>query len=181
MRNVLITAGVSFMRSDFISCFFWNSEYLRVVNFDLSSYVRGLLNLKAVKNNTTYTLIESYIGDKNLVEKVFKKYNCSCILHALAATRLGTQSIFKTYDSSFSSILSEENRKQLFISGGLDYDYSLLNNNMTFTYICDNSYKLNDEGGINYKYSNFKIEWKLNKDRIRLSLKDENLLNLEVL
>jgi dTDP-4-dehydrorhamnose 3,5-epimerase-like enzyme len=52
---------------------------------------------------------------------------------------------------------------------------------MTFTYICGNSYKLNDEGGINYKYSNFKIEWKLNKDRIRLSLKDENLLNLEVL
>lgn len=78
-----------------------------------------------------------------------------------------------TYGKHFSIVLSEENKKQLFVPRGFAHGYAVLEDNTIFTYKCDNFYYPNEEGGIIYNDSNLAIDWKLSKDEIQLSEKDK--------
>ena len=81
-----------------------------------------------------------------------------------------------TYGKHFSIILSEENKKQLFVSRGFAHGYAVLEDNTIFQYKCDNFYSPENEGGIRYDDEILNIDWKLNKQEVLLSLKDKNLL-----
>ena len=81
-----------------------------------------------------------------------------------------------TYGKHFSIILSEENKKQLFVPRGFAHGYAVLEYNTIFQYKCDNFYSPENEGGIRYDDEILNIDWKLNKQEVLLSLKDKNLL-----
>ncbi|MCH3883750.1 dTDP-4-dehydrorhamnose 3,5-epimerase [Tenacibaculum aquimarinum] len=81
----------------------------------------------------------------------------------------------KTYGKFFSIILSEENKKQLFVPRGFAHGYAVLEDNTIFTYKCDNYYDSSSEGGIIYNDSDLKIDWMLNENEIILSEKDKIL------
>ena len=80
-----------------------------------------------------------------------------------------------TYGQTFSCILSEENKKQLFVPRGFAHGYAVLEDNTIFTYKCDNFYNPNAEGGIIYNDPNLGIDWMLEQQEIQLSKKDKLL------
>jgi dTDP-4-dehydrorhamnose 3,5-epimerase len=77
-----------------------------------------------------------------------------------------------TYGQHFSVILSEENRKQLYIPKGFAHGFAALEENTIFLYKCDNFYSKEHEGGIFYNDPSLNIDWQLEHDQIKLSEKD---------
>jgi dTDP-4-dehydrorhamnose 3,5-epimerase len=80
-----------------------------------------------------------------------------------------------TFGEHVSIILSEENKKQLFVPRGFAHGYSVLEDNTVFSYKCDNYYCPNDEGGIIFNDESLHIDWVLSKEEVLLSLKDSKL------
>lgn len=87
----------------------------------------------------------------------------------------------ETYGKFFSIILSEENKKQLFVPRGFAHGYSVLEDNTIFAYKCDNFYDKTSEGGIIYNDSDLQIDWMLEPSEIVLSEKDKLLPKLSEL
>lgn len=81
----------------------------------------------------------------------------------------------KTYGKTFSIILSEENKKQLFVPRGFAHGFSVLEDGTIFTYKCDNYYHKESEGGIIYNDPTLQIDWMLDPREIQLSEKDRVL------
>lgn len=81
----------------------------------------------------------------------------------------------KTFGKHFSIILSEENKKQLFLPRGFAHGYAVLEDNTLFSYKCDNYYNKESEGGVIYNDKGLQIDWMLEKNEIQLSEKDEKL------
>ena len=81
----------------------------------------------------------------------------------------------------FSCVLSEENKKQLFIPRGFAHGYSVLEDNTIFVYKCDNFYEPKSESGIIYNDKTLNINWILTEDEIILSEKDKNLKSFKEL
>ena len=80
-----------------------------------------------------------------------------------------------TYGKHFSIELSEENNKQLFVPRGFLHGFATLEDDTIFSYKCDNYYNPDAEDGVIYNDVSLNIDWKLDKDEIVLSKKDEKL------
>lgn len=80
-----------------------------------------------------------------------------------------------TYGQHESIVLSAENRKQFFVPRGFAHGFIVLSDSAEFFYKCDNFYKKESEGGIIYNDHTLNIDWKLPKDDIIVSSKDEQL------
>ena len=81
----------------------------------------------------------------------------------------------KTFGKHFSVILSEENKKQLFVPRGFAHGYAVLEDNTLFSYKCDNYYNKESESGVIYNDKDLQIDWMLEENEIELSEKDEKL------
>ncbi|WP_298781232.1 dTDP-4-dehydrorhamnose 3,5-epimerase [uncultured Polaribacter sp.] len=81
----------------------------------------------------------------------------------------------KTFGKHFSVILSEENKKQLFVPRGFAHGYSVLEDNTIFSYKCDNYYNPEAEDGVIYNDKDLNIDWKLSVENIIISKKDGDL------
>jgi len=80
-----------------------------------------------------------------------------------------------TYGKYLSLILSEENRRQLFIPKGFAHGYLSLEDENLFYYKIDNYYNKEAEGGIFYADKDIGINWLMNQDKLVLSEKDRSL------
>ena len=87
----------------------------------------------------------------------------------------------KTYKKSFSILLSEKNKKQLFVPRGFAHGFAVLEDETIFVYKCDNYYHKPSEGGIIYNDKDLQIDWMLSEDEIILSEKDKELPSLKEL
>ena len=81
----------------------------------------------------------------------------------------------KTYGKHFSIILSEKNKKQLFIPRGFAHGYAVLEDNTVFSYKCDNYYNKESESGVIYNDSDLLIDWMLKDEEVLLSVNDNKL------
>lgn len=79
-----------------------------------------------------------------------------------------------TYGQSISVELSAENKKQLFVPRGFLHGFSVLSKEAVFFYKCDNFYDKESEAGINPLDSELNIDWKIAKEDMILSEKDQN-------
>ncbi|SFU27270.1 dTDP-4-dehydrorhamnose 3,5-epimerase [Pustulibacterium marinum] len=84
-----------------------------------------------------------------------------------------------TFGQYFSLILSEENKKQLFVPRGFGHGFAVLSDTAEFSYKCDNLYNKASEGGIIYNDPTLDIDWMLAKDEVLLSEKDAELPTFE--
>ncbi len=84
----------------------------------------------------------------------------------------------KTYGETVSCVLSEENKKQLFVPRGFAHGYAVLEDNTIFFYKCDNYYQPTSEGGIIYNDTSLNIDWMLSENEIILSAKDRILKSI---
>lgn len=69
--------------------------------------------------------------------------------------------------------LSADNKKQLFVPRGFLHGFSVLSENATFFYKCDNFYNKESENGINPLDADLVIDWGVNREQIVLSQKDQ--------
>lgn len=69
--------------------------------------------------------------------------------------------------------LSADNKKQLFVPRGFLHGFSVLSENATFFYKCDNFYNKESENGINPLDPDLGIDWGVNREQIVLSQKDQ--------
>ncbi len=85
-----------------------------------------------------------------------------------------------TFGKTFSCILSEENKKQLFIPKGFLHGFATLKNDSIVFYKCDNYYNKKAEHGVLYNDSYLNIDWVLKQDEVILSEKDSKLKNFTI-
>ena len=83
-----------------------------------------------------------------------------------------------TYGKHISVLLSDQNKKQLFIPRGFAHGFLVLSDTASFFYKCDNFYKREAEGGIYYADPDLAIDWNFPADQMIISEKDLNLPHL---
>lgn len=84
-----------------------------------------------------------------------------------------------TFGDHIAVELSAENKKQLFIPRGFAHGFIVLSDTANFFYKCDNFYNKEAEGGIIYNDQDINIDWRINKEDIIVSEKDEVLPNFK--
>lgn len=86
----------------------------------------------------------------------------------------------ETYGKWFGAILSEENKKQLFIPPKFAHGFLVLSDEAEFVYKCTEFYHGEDESGIIWNDEDIAIDWPLEGiDEIILSDKDKEWLTLK--
>tara|TARA_B100001079_G_scaffold42405_1_gene33618 strand:- start:4136 stop:4699 length:564 start_codon:yes stop_codon:yes gene_type:complete len=78
----------------------------------------------------------------------------------------------ETFGQVYRTLLSEENKKQLFIPRGCAHGFVVLSETCLFFYKCDNYYHKASEAGIIYNDKDLGIDWQLAKDELIISDKD---------
>jgi len=81
----------------------------------------------------------------------------------------------KTYGIFETFLLTEENKKQLFIPKGFAHAFVVLSETAIFSYKVDNYYNADSESGVFWNDSYLNIDWKINKKEIIVSEKDKSL------
>lgn len=79
-----------------------------------------------------------------------------------------------TYGQHVSVILSEDNKRQLFIPRGFAHGFSVLSEEAIIQYKCDNYYAPQSEGAIAWNDADLAIDWKVPADKVLLSEKDSH-------
>ena len=80
-----------------------------------------------------------------------------------------------TFGQVFSIELSAENKKQLLVPAGFAHGFSVISENATVLYKCDQFYNKEAEGGINFNDVSLGIDWRIPTDRAIISDKDKGL------
>ena len=93
------------------------------------------------------------------------------VLDVVADIRKGSP----TYGKTFTTELSAENKKQLFVPRGFAHGFVTLSETCEFTYKCDNFYNASKEGGIRFDDPDLTRDWKIPKEEIKISEKDHEL------
>ena len=85
----------------------------------------------------------------------------------------------RTFGKVVRTILSSENKKQLFIPKGCAHGFVTLSASANFFYKCDNFYHKESEAGILYKDPTLNIDWILDEGELIISAKDKVLPTLK--
>ena len=86
----------------------------------------------------------------------------------------------ETYGKWFGTVLSDENKKQLFIPPKFAHGFLVLSDEAEFVYKCTEFYHGEDESGIIWNDEDIGIDWPLDDiDEIILSDKDKELKSLK--
>lgn len=81
----------------------------------------------------------------------------------------------ETFGQHFSTILSAENNKQLFVPKGFAHGFVTLSKHSIFCYKCDQFYDKSTEGGIHFNDATLALDWHLPHDELIISKKDLEL------
>ena len=98
-----------------------------------------------------------------------------CLKGSVLDVALDIRKDSKTYGMFEATILSDENKKQLFIPKGFAHGFVVLSEKAIFSYKVDNYYNPDFESGILCSDPDLKIDWKIPKDEIIISEKDTKL------
>ncbi len=86
----------------------------------------------------------------------------------------------ETYGKSFGIILSDENKKQLYVPPKFAHGFLVLSDEAEFVYKCTDFYHGDDESGIKWDDEDLAIDWPLDGiDEIILSDKDKQWLGFK--
>ena len=85
----------------------------------------------------------------------------------------------QTYLKHFSLVLSEKNKKHLFVPRGFAHGFVVLEDDTIFSYKCDNYYHKESERGIIYNDPDLGIDWGFMSSELIISNKDHELPTLQ--
>ena len=98
-----------------------------------------------------------------------------CLKGEILDVALDLRKDSKTYGIFETILLTEENKKQLFIPKGFAHGFIVLSKSAIFSYKVDNYYNPDSESGVLWSDLDLNIDWKINKNEIIVSEKDKNL------
>ena len=98
-----------------------------------------------------------------------------CLTGSVLDVVLDLRKDSKTYGCFETTLLSEENKNQLFIPKGFAHGFVVLSETAIFSYKVDNYYNPEAESGIIWDDHDLNIDWKINKAEITVSVKDTKL------
>ena len=81
----------------------------------------------------------------------------------------------KTFGIFQTILLTDKNKKQLFIPKGFAHGFVVLSETAIFSYKVDNYYNPESESGVLWNDLDINIDWKINKKEIIVSEKDKKL------
>ncbi|TAI47145.1 dTDP-glucose 4,6-dehydratase [Flagellimonas allohymeniacidonis] len=88
MINILVTGGAGFIGSNFLPYYLETHQNVHLVNIDALTYAGNLDNLKEIESHPRYTFIKGDICYRNLVEKIFEKYDIQGVIHFAAESHV---------------------------------------------------------------------------------------------
>ncbi len=94
MKKILITGGMGFIGSHFLKKIYYDFPQYEIVNLDLKTYAGNRENLKGIKESdenrytNKYTFVKGNVADKDLVQKLFEKYNFEYVFHFAAESHV---------------------------------------------------------------------------------------------
>ena len=98
-----------------------------------------------------------------------------CLTGSVLDVVLDLRKDSKTYGCFETTLLSEENKNQLFIPKGFAHGFVVLSETAIFSYKVDNYYNPDSESGVLWNDLDLNIDWKINKKEIIVSEKDKSL------
>lgn len=84
-----------------------------------------------------------------------------------------------TFGQHYSIVLDDSSHKQFFIPRGFGHGFSVLSEDAIFSYMCDNFYAPNAEGGIIFNDAKLNIDWMVKEHEWKVSDKDLSLPSLD--
>lgn len=88
VKNILVTGGAGFIGSNFIPYFLDRHPGYKVINLDILTYAGNLDNLREVENSPRYVFIRGDIGDRRLLDRMFKQYDLRGVIHFAAESHV---------------------------------------------------------------------------------------------
>lgn len=85
-----------------------------------------------------------------------------------------------TFGQHVSVELSSKNKKRLFVPRGFAHGFLTLSDTAEVIYKCDNYYQKESEGIIRYDNNDLDIQWKLGKDKLILSERDQKTEDADI-
>lgn len=87
-RNILITGGAGFIGSHLVRLFVKKYPNYNVINLDALTYAGNLENLKDIESFKNYKFVKQDICDYGFVNKLFKEYDISGVIHLAAESHV---------------------------------------------------------------------------------------------
>ncbi len=88
MKTVLVTGGLGFIGSNFISLLLNDFNAYRVINLDAVTYAGNPENLKEFTDNPRYFFVHGNIGNRELVDKLLQKERPDFIINFAAESHV---------------------------------------------------------------------------------------------
>jgi len=98
-----------------------------------------------------------------------------CVKGIVLDVALDLRKKSKTYGHFETTVLSSENKEQLFVPKGFAHGFIVLSESAVLSYKVDNYYNPKSESGIIWNDPDLNIDWKINKKEIIVSEKDKSL------
>ncbi len=95
-----------------------------------------------------------------------------CVRGAVLDVAVDIRKGSPTYGQHFAVELTEENKRQFFISKGFAHGFAVLSETAVFQYKCDEFYHPEADGGISILDSSLGIDWRIPIEKAILSEKD---------
>jgi dTDP-4-dehydrorhamnose 3,5-epimerase len=98
-----------------------------------------------------------------------------CIKGKVVDVALDIRKGSPTYGEYEVVLLSEDNKRQLFVPRGFAHGFAVLSDEAIFSYKVDNWYAPTHDTGIMWNDKTLNIDWKIQYNEVMLSEKDKNL------
>ena len=144
-------------------------------SYNKTNYERVIGEVKFVQENQS----KSHKGVLRGLHFQKPPHTQSKLVHCVEGTvldvALDLRKNSKTFGHFETTVLSDENKEQLFIPRGFAHGFVVLSETAIFSYKVDNYYNPDSESGIIWNDHDLNIDWKINKAEIRVSEKDSKL------
>ena len=157
---------------------FGDSRGYFMESFSQRAFDRDVAPIRFVQDNRSYSRYGVVRGLHYQREPYSQSKLVSCVVGRVLDVAVDIREDSPTYGKHVAVELSAENHRQLFIPKGFAHGFAVLSEEALFEYKCDEFYHPEAECGIAWDDPHIGIDWRLPKEDIILSSKDNNYENL---
>ena len=157
---------------------FGDSRGYFMESFSERAFDNEVAPIRFVQDNRSYSRYGVVRGLHYQREPYAQSKLVSCVVGRVLDVAVDIREGSPTFGKHVAVELSAENHRQLFIPKGFAHGFAVLSDEALFEYKCDEFYHPEAECGIAWDDPNIGIDWRLPKEDIILSKKDQEYKNL---